>query len=230
MTTNDNATWRDDADWTHIPSDRPVLIYSPGSCALAPHIVLEEIAEPFDLELVSTDKGEARSDKFRRLNPKGRIPVLFNGDWMLTEAPAILLHLASNNPAFAPEGQEEMSRALEWFNWLSDTVHSVAIRQIWKSEYFSDDPSMFAAIKAKGHEHLAEAHALIEARLTEGEWVLPSGYTVLDPFLLVFYRWGHRMSLSMRETCPKWTKHAEMMLERPAVTRALATEGISIWK
>jgi len=230
MMTSDGTDWKNDKDWTQKRPDVPVLFYSPGSCALAPHIVLEEIGQPFDLELVVTYKGEARTEKFKKVNPKGRIPVLTKADWMLTESPAILLHLASEKPVFAPKGQEELSRTLEWFNWLSGTVHSVAIRQIWRSEDFTNDPTMLEAIRAKGHEHLAEAHALIESRLTEGEWALASGYTVLDPFLLVFYRWGHRMKLPMRDKCPKWTKHAEMMLRRPAVTRALTTEGISVWK
>lgn len=220
---------RSKAEWAHLRTDVPVLIYSPGSCALAPHIALEEIGLPFDLELVSTDKGEARAEKFRKLNPKGRIPVLVEGDWMLTEAPAILLHLASEHSFLAPKGKDEMSLALEWLNWLSGTVHSVAIRQIWKSEYFTADPNTYDAIRTKGREHLAEAHALIESRLVDGEWILASGYTVLDPFLLVFYRWGNRMQLPMREKFPKWTRHAEKMLERPAVARALATEKISIW-
>ena len=227
---NDNANWRIGTDWSHIRSDVTTLIFSPGSCALAPHIVLEEIGKPFALTLVSTDQGEARTDKFRNLNPKGRIPVLIKGDWMLTEAPAILLHLANDNPMFAPKGQEEVSRALEWFNWLSGTVHSVAVRQIWKSEYFTCDPDAHEPIREKGYEHLIEAYSLIESRLTEGEWVLNSGYTVLDPFLLVFYRWGHRMKLPMRENCPKWTKHTDLMLDRPAVMRALTSEGISVWE
>ena len=224
-----NPSWKDLPEWAHLRSDHPVLIFSPGSCALAPHIVLEEIGKPFVLELVSTDKGEARSEKFRMLSSKGRVPVLINGDWMLTEAPAILLHLANDNPMLMPKNQEEMVRTLEWLNWLSGTVHSVAIRQIWRSEYFSDDPTMYDAIKAKGFEHLNEAHAQIETRLTEGRWVLSSGYSVLDPFLLVFYRWGHRMNLPMLENYPRWTEHAKNMLERPAVARALETEGISIW-
>jgi hypothetical protein len=69
------------------------LYYSPGSCALAPHIALEEIGKPFSLVLVNTDQGEGRTPEFRRVNPKGRVPVLIDNDVKLTETPAILIHL-----------------------------------------------------------------------------------------------------------------------------------------
>jgi len=52
---------------------------SPGSCSLAPHIVLEEIGEPFSLAMMSTDRGDARTPEFKKLNPKGRVPVLVDG-------------------------------------------------------------------------------------------------------------------------------------------------------
>jgi glutathione S-transferase len=213
-------------------STDPILYYSPGSCSLAVHIVLEEIGKPYRLEPVITDKGEAKKPEFRRLNPKGRIPVLVEGAAVLTEAPAILMHLALSNPAtgLAPAGQEEFFRRLEWFNWLSGTVHAVAVRQIWRPEYFTDDPAQHEAIMAKGHEHLREAHQLIEQRLASKTWAMPSGYTVLDPYLLVFYRWGNRMKLPMPTLCPAWTTHARMVLERAAVQRALAREEISVWK
>ena len=74
------------------------LFYSPGACSLAPHIVLEEIGQPFSLVLVSTDRGETHTPEFLSVNPKGRIPVLVTGNTVLTEAPAILLHLAVVNP------------------------------------------------------------------------------------------------------------------------------------
>lgn len=209
----------------------PVLYYSPGSCSLAVHIVLEEIGKPYRLEQIVTDEGEARTPEFRRLNPKGRVPVLIEGDSILTEAPAILMHLALSNPnvELAPVGNEELFRTLEWFNWLSGTVHAVAVRQIWRPEYFTNDTVRHEAIIAKGHEHLREAHQLIEQRLASKTWAMPSGYTVLDPYLLVFYRWGNRMKLPMSTLFPAWTAHARMALEREAVQRALIREGISVW-
>jgi glutathione S-transferase len=209
----------------------PVLYYSPGSCSLAVHIVLEEIGNPFRLEPVITDKGETRAPQFRRLNPKGRVPVLTKGDVTWTEAPAILMHLALSNPTrgLAPQGHDELIRTLEWFNWLSGTVHAVAIRQIWRPEYFSDYAAHHEAIIARGHVHLREAHLLIEERLASRIWAMQSGYTVLDPYLLVFYRWGNRMKLPMPTLFPHWTEHAKRALERDAVQRVLAREGISIW-
>lgn len=210
----------------------PILYYSPGSCSLAVHIVLEEIGKPFELKRISTDSGDAKQPEFRRLNPKGRVPVLLEKDKALTEAPAILMHLANCHPetGVSPVGDEELFRTLEWFNWLSGTVHSVAVRQIWRPEYFTTDPDAYGSVIAQGKRHLAEAHQQIEARLQSGAWGLGSRYTVLDPYLLVFFRWGNRMRMPMSEQYPVWADHAERMIARDAVHRALATEGISVWK
>jgi glutathione S-transferase len=228
---NCNSLGRDEQE-TMMRTQGPTLYYSPGACSLAVHIVLEEIGKPFHLEPVLSDKGEARMPEFRRVNAKGRIPVLLDGASVWTEAPAILLHLALAHPEsrLTPTGNDELCLTLEWFNWLSGTVHSVAVRQIWRPDTFTTEPHRHESIVAKGHEHLSEAHRLIEARLPEKAWIMPSGYTILDPYLLVFYRWGNRMGLPMRESFPRWTWHTEAMLEREAVHRAVAREGVSIWR
>src|SRR5260370_36669752 len=56
------------------------LYYSPGACSMAAHIVLEEIGEPYDLELVSS-RGRLGGDgttspAWMAQNPKGRVPAL----------------------------------------------------------------------------------------------------------------------------------------------------------
>ena len=208
----------------------PLLFYSPGACSLAAHIALEDMGRPFSLQKVLTDKGETRTEEFKRLNPKGRVPVLIRASSTLTELPAILLHLGTEEPELAPKGSEELVRTVEWMNWLSGTVHACAVRQIWRTDYFADDLAAHESIRQKGRDHLAVAFNQVEDRLPLRSWAMPSGYTTLDPFLLVFYRWGNRLGCPMRETYPKWTWHADQMAQRHAVIRALATEDISIWK
>lgn len=208
------------------------LYYSPGSCSLAPHIVLEEIGQPFSLSLVSTADGSNRTPEHLRLNPKGRVPVLTNGDFVLTEAPAILLHLAIAHPraGLLPSAADSLVRSIEWFNWLSGTVHSVAIRQVWRPESFTLDQTQQDGIVAKGKDNLESAFVLVEERLASRAWAVADRYSVVDPFLLVFYRWGNRIGFDMPGRYKCWTQHAQRVLDRAAVGRALAQEGISVWQ
>jgi glutathione S-transferase len=205
---------------------------SAGSSALAPHIVLEEIGIPYKTEMMSHGHPETKSEAFRKINPKGRIPVLVADGFLLTEAPAILLHLGLTNPAAGLLGSdpESIVRAVEWTNWLSGAVHAVAVRMVWKTDTFLPDGAAQGLLVESGMRHLLSAFALIEDRLQGRDYALGNGYSVVDPYLLVFFRWGNRMKIDMRRNCPAWTAHARRLEERDAVQRTLAQEGISLWE
>ena len=47
------------------------LFYAPGTCALALHIVLEWIGEPYDLQKVKQSDPE-----YLKLNPLGQVPAM----------------------------------------------------------------------------------------------------------------------------------------------------------
>ena len=205
------------------------LFYSPGACSLAPHILLEETGQVFDLKLVSSSTGATRRPEHLRINPKGRVPVLADGDWVLTEAPAILLHIALGHPEFLPTEPDGLPRAIEWLNYLSGTVHSVSVRSIWRTENFSDDPAARETIVAKGRETLRANFAFIENRMDGRDYAVADAYSFVDPFLLVIFRWGNRMGVDMAGTYPAWTRHARALEARPAVQRTIAKEGISLW-
>jgi glutathione S-transferase len=203
---------------------------APGSCSFAPHVVLEEIGEPYSLALMSTGHPETKTDEFRRLNPKGRIPVLTAENFILTEAPAILVHLGLANPSvnLLSINAEGLARSIEWFNWLSSAVHAVAVRMVWKPDYFTDGAERLQLV-AKGKEHLLSAFSLIELKMMERIWAVGDRYSVVDPYLLVFFRWGNRMQIDMQSSYPAWTEHARRVEGRKAVQRALAQESISLW-
>lgn len=207
------------------------LYYSPGACSLAPHIVLEELDVPFSPLLISTSDGSTQSADYLRVNPKGRVPVLVFGESILTEAPAILLYLAAANPDanLMPSSPLGMARCVEWFNWLSGTVHAVAVRQIWRPENFISNSAQFSDIAHKGRENIEAAFSYIEARMIGALWAVGEHYSVVDPYLLVFYRWGNRLGFDMRNRYSAWTQHALRLMERPAVQRAMSQESISLW-
>lgn len=207
------------------------LYYSPGACSLAPHVLLEEVGEPYALELVSIAEGRARSPEYLALNPKGRVPALLTEEGeILTEVPAISWYIVQRaTPALFPHGGLAAARCFEWFNWLSGTLHTMAFGQFWRMQRFVADEKLFPQVKDKGRENILENFAFIEQRLAARHWAVGQAYTAVDPYLLVFYRWGNRIGLDMRSAYPGWTAHAERTHARPAVQRALLQEGIVIW-
>ena len=80
------------------------LYYTPGTCSLAPHIILKETNTPFTA--VKTDirakKVEDGSDFFK-VNPNGYVPALMLDDGtVLTEASVIMQYIADKAGATQP--------------------------------------------------------------------------------------------------------------------------------
>ena len=208
------------------------LFYSPRACSMAPHILLEEVGAPYALELVSIAEGRNRSPEYLAINPTGRVPALLTEEGeILTELPAVSWYIAqqSTNPALFPLGHLAAARCFEWFNWLSGTVHAMAFGQFWRPQRFVADEALFPQVKEKGRANILESFAFIEQRLAGRRWAVGNAYTVVDPYLLVFYAWGNRIGLPMRADYGNWTGHAERVEARPAVQRVLSQEGVNLW-
>jgi hypothetical protein len=69
------------------------LHYFPSNANGAPHVVLEEFDQKYDLVLVDRAKNAQKSKHYLKINPNGRIPTLVDGDLAMFEAAAIVLHL-----------------------------------------------------------------------------------------------------------------------------------------
>src|SRR5690242_15691269 len=132
------------------------LYHSPGACSLAPHILLEELGLPYELELVSIPAGKTKTAEYLAINPKGRVPALVTEEGeVLTEVPAVSWYLAQlgTSPVLFPHNRLAAARCLEWFNWLSGTLHAMAFGQFWNPQRFLSDSNLFPAVKEKGQEN-----------------------------------------------------------------------------
>lgn len=205
------------------------LYYSPGACSLAAHIILEEIGQPFDTQLVNTMDGSTSSRAYLSISSKGRVPALEQDGQVITEVTAILTYLAMSNPqanlmAVTPLG---IARSIEWMNWLA-SIHASVIAQNWRTERFSSETSAYPRIQQKGMENLSETYTRIDLKLKGLEWAVEGRYSIADAYLLVFFRWGNRLGLDMRQF-EHWKAHAERLEAREAVKTILERERISVW-
>ena len=194
---------------------------------MAVHIVLEEIGIPFACRRVSVIEGETGREPYLSVNPKGRVPALeWNGN-ILTEVTAILCFLASRHPEaeLLPFGELRRARCLEWLSWLASEVHP-AFGQLWRPNRSVADATLFPQVQAQGRQNILDRFAFLEEALSSPSASNPwaQGFTLVDPLLLVYYRWGQMMKFDMA-SFPRWSERCAATMSRPATVRALQREA-----
>src|ERR687896_1969364 len=77
---------------------------------------LQELGVDFEPVRINLLAGEHQRPEFLKINPAGRIPVLVDGDLVLTESVAIVLYLAEKYPerALLPAGLNERAQVNRW--------------------------------------------------------------------------------------------------------------------
>lgn len=202
------------------------LWYSPGACSLAPHVMLHEIAAPFEAVETPVSTGANLTEAFSRINPKQRVPVLALDGEVITELPAIATAISGLSPDRHLMGRTplDQARVYEWMNWLSGTLHGQGFGCLWRPARFSNDEQAFDGIRTKGRQTISDCFALIEAKL-RAPFAIGNAFTAVDPFLLVFYRWGAAIGLAMSTCYPRYSAFALALSERASVQSALAAES-----
>jgi glutathione S-transferase len=204
----------------------PTLYYGPGACSLAPHICFEEAGAEAEYVRVDLSKGEQLAPEYLKLNPNARVPLLIAAEGSLSEVPAIMTWIAQTWPEakLTPAQPWAIAQAHSFNSFLTSSVHAASFAAIFRPARFSDDPAQHPAIKAKGLATLKQQFAQIDSRLEPGAWV-QGDYSTCDPYLLVIARWFVRIGEDLARF-PRIEAHADRMLERLAVQRAFAREGI----
>ena len=210
----------------------PILYYVPGNASLAPHIVFEEIAAPYELRLVDRDSNEHKSADYLKLNPSGLIPALVDGDLVLTEAAAICLYLADRHPEskLAPAfGTPERALFYKWLMYLTNTLQAELITYFYPhrlgSESAKDTVQANAEARVGAMLDLIENQLAANASNQKGPWLTGRQYTVVDAYLMMLCRWTRGFKHPARAR-PHLNSFLAAMLARPAVARVFEQEGL----
>jgi glutathione S-transferase len=209
------------------------LHYYPGNASLIPHIVLEELGLPFELQYVDRAQSAQKSPAYLKLNPNGLIPVLADGDLVLYETAAICLHLADTNAkaGFAPAlGTPERAQAYKWLAWMTNTLQAALIVYFYPERWMNEGNAAGAAeLKRHAEAKIGAMFEQLDAQFAAhgADWLLGPRYSIVDAYAFVLCRWTRGFARPAR-SLPQLRPFLTRMLGRPAVHRALATEKLPV--
>ncbi|KAG2771657.1 hypothetical protein PC129_g17584 [Phytophthora cactorum] len=140
---------------------------------------------PIEYKYTDSGKGETRTETFLQLSPIGKIPVLKDGEFVLTESHAIMFYLADKHgwESWCPKDLKIRARIQEYTNW-----HHLNTRR--SSEIFFNQlmvnigrgtPAMEAMLLKK-HKVISDMFRILEFWLRHGNLYLVSNTkpTVVD--------------------------------------------------
>ena len=183
------------------------LYYHPFSRAANVLWMLEELGQPYELEYIDLQSSAHRSTLLA-LNPMGKLPVLADGDTIVTESAAIGLYLADRYGlgSLAPRFDDPARGTyLRWSLFAPSVMEMGAYAKAAKWEYqaaqagWGEYESMLAATKSA---------------IGEGPWLLGDRFTMADVIFGGTVR--SLLRFEMLEARPALTAYAARLSERPA--------------
>ena len=200
------------------------LYYSAGTCSMAVHVALIETGAAFALVNCSLKDGKNRTPEFLKMNPRGQVPVLQDGELAIREGGAILTYLLDKqqSPLLPAGPTAERARALEWLMWCNASLHPAYSRCFWLSRTVKDEAQKQALLAEAGKQVQAlwdEA----EARLAGNKYLAGDKVTIADILFTVIANWtmGHPLTFG-----PNVKRLLKEISTRPAYQQALQAEGV----
>jgi glutathione S-transferase len=196
-----------------------------GSGSDVIRMLLEEIRAPYDFVAVGRDPAEV--EKYRRVNPTGRVPALVLPQGLaMFESAAIAMYLAAAHPdarlAPAPGGVEH-ARFLQWMVYLSANLYECALRIYYAERYSRAGESAAEGIKQKANQDFSTILSVIIPALSP--YVLGREISAADYYLYVVGGWHPDGREPLRARWPALAQHTQLLAARPSVRKVEADQA-----
>lgn len=194
------------------------LYHNPQSRSTTVHYMLHELGEPFEIVPIELKTGEHKRPEFLKINPMGKLPVLRDGDVIITETPAILTYLADKYPkaGLAPAvDAPERGTYLRWLFFYGSCFEPALIDLALKRE---TPPSMAGWGKP---EDVLDA---LSAALKPGPWLLGERFTAAD--VMMGCGISYMLAFKILPARPEFVEYSARLEARPARKAAKAADAL----
>jgi glutathione S-transferase len=176
--------------------------------------MLEEVGEPYELNLLDLAGGEQQKPDYLAVNPMGKVPALRHGDVVITEAAAICAYLADEFPRArlnVPVGDPRRGVYLKWMFFGPSCIEpAVTDRAFPRKEE--------ARRGMLGYGDYDTVMNVVAAGVAKGPYIMGEQFTAADVVIGSGLRWG--MMFKLVPERPEFTAYAARLAQRPALKRS----------
>jgi glutathione S-transferase len=192
------------------------LYHSPQSRSSRILWLLEEIGEPYKVEYVTVQRrdGSGGPDP-KNPNPDKKVPTLSHDGSLVMESAAICLYLSDLFPKakVGPQvGDPDRGAYVTWLAWYAGVLEPTLLAK-FSGRTETDEQEQ------RSYDQMA---ARLRNALTQGPYLLKSGFSSADILVVSAFQWARQMMPS-GEVFDAYVKRLE---ERPAFARGNAKDGV----
>lgn len=191
-----------------------VLYHHPFTRAAAVVWMLEEVGVDYELRFVDVMKGAHKKPEIVALNPMGKLPILTDGDAVVTESAAIGMYLADRHaPGRLSPALDDPRRGtyLRWCLFAPSVIEPGLLAKAAKWSFKESQAGW------GNHEQMLTA---IETAIGDGPFLLGEDFSMADVIFGGTIR--YMLTFDMLEPRAAFTAYAERLSTRPALQRAEA--------
>jgi glutathione S-transferase len=183
--------------------------------------MLQELGVDFEAVSVNLPAREHRSPEFLGLNPAGKVPLLVDGDLVLSESVAIVLYLAEKYPdrGFIPA---DLPLRAELYRWCLFAVTELE-QPLWRialhTTVYAEQDRLPAAVVLARRDFVLMA-AVLERHMQDRTYVVGDRVTAADFIVAYTLDWAGEARLLGE--CPTLRTYVERMYHRPRAPQRLA--------
>jgi glutathione S-transferase len=221
------ASAKDDASAKTQHAQKMKLYEFPPTRSIRARWALQELDVPFDSVVVDMRTGAHKSPGFLALNPAGKLPVLVDGDTVLTESIAIVLYLCEKYPAggLLPEDLTQRAQVYRWLLFTATELEQPLWRIARHTSMYPEAERLPAEVPLARRD-FRDMVSVLEAHLQGRQYVANASFTAADIVCAYTLDWANEVELLA--ACPNARTYLETMYRRPGAPPRISTALASL--
>jgi len=179
---------------------------------------LEEAGQPYEVRLVSFKA--MKEPAHRALHPFGQIPTYEEGELVLFESGAIVLHIAQRHAGLLPDDENARARAVMWMFAALNTVEP-PILELQSARFAEGDRPWTAERLPLIKERIRHRLGELSTRLGDADW-LDGAFSAGD--LMMVHTLQRLKPSGLLDDYPNLAAYVARAEARPAYRRAFAAQ------